>query len=136
MITGHFARNRPIMSMQIILPRLGINRRVNALVDTGAQVTCILPATAHDLGIRAEDLQQPTTLRGVGGTATMYQEPAILAFYDEATRDIHEYPADIRIAPGDDRPTSPPSLIGQDILQHWSLRHEPSSGLLHATPLN
>ena len=136
MITGHFDRNRPIMSMQIILPRLGINGRVSALVDTGAQVTRILPATAHDLGIHAEDLRQPTTLRGVGGTATMYQEPAILAFYDEATGDIHEYPAEIRIAPGDDRSTSPPSLIGQDILQHWSLLHEPSSGLLHATPLN
>ena len=30
---------------------------------------------------------------------------------------------------------NPPSLLGQDILQHWSLLHEPETGRLEATPL-
>ena len=71
-----------MMRTHVTLPRLVTEGHIDILVDTGAQVTCILGADAGILNVPYESLSQPATLRGVGGTTVMYREPAILTFRD------------------------------------------------------
>ena len=49
MIVGYYSSRRPMMRTHVTLPRLGTEGHIDILVDTGAQVTCILGA---DAGIR------------------------------------------------------------------------------------
>ena len=59
---------------------------------------------------------------GVGGLATYYSEPAYIAFRDE-TR-THIYLQNVGIAEPGDHNDSIPSLLGQDIMQHWRVLHD------------
>ena len=80
-------------------------------------------------------LAQPATLHGVGGATVMYREPAILTFRDSENGRIYRYRTEVRIGPRTGSADNLPSLLGQDILQHWSLLHEPATARLEATPL-
>ena len=46
MIVGYYSGRRPLMRTHVTLPRLGTEGHIDILVDTGAQVTCILGADA------------------------------------------------------------------------------------------
>ena len=124
-----------MMRTHVTLPRLVTEGHIDILVDTGAQVTCILGADAGILNVPYESLSQPATLRGVGGTTVMYREPAILTFRDTENGGIYRYRTEVRIGPHTRPANNLPSLLGQDILQHWSLLHEPETERLEATPL-
>ena len=49
MIVGYYSGCRPMMRTHVTLPRLATEGHIDILVDTGAQVTCILGV---DAGIR------------------------------------------------------------------------------------
>ena len=88
-----------MMRTHVTLPRLVTEGHIDILVDTGAQVTCILGADAGILNVPYESLSQPATLRGVGGTTVMYREPAILTFRDTENGRIYRYRTEVRIGP-------------------------------------
>ena len=46
MIVGYYSSRRPMMRTHVTLPRLATEAHIDILVDTGAQVTCILGADA------------------------------------------------------------------------------------------
>lgn len=123
------------MRTHVTLPRLGAEGHIDILVDTGAQVTCILGPDAGILNVPYASLSQPATLRGVGGATVMYREEAILTFRDTENDRIYRYRTEVRIGPRNGPDNNLPSLLGQDILQRWSLLHEPATARLEATPL-
>ena len=135
MITGYYSGRRPMMRAHVTLPRLGTEGQIDILSDTGAQVTCILGPDGGVLNVPYESLAQPATLHGVGGATVMYREPAILTFRDSENGRIYRYRTEVRIGPRTGSANNLPSLLGQDILQHWSLLHEPATARLEATPL-
>ena len=135
MINGYYSGRRPMMRTHVTLPRLSIEGQIDILVDTGAQVTCILGADVDVLEVPYETLAQPATLHGVGGATVMYREPAILTFRDSENGRLYRYRTDVRIGARTRSGSNLPSLLGQDILQNWSLLHEPATGRLEAIPL-
>ena len=135
MIAGYYSGRRPMMRTHVTLPRLGIEGQSDILVDTGALVTCTLGADVGVLNVPHESLAQPATLHGVGGATTMYWEPAILTLRDSENDRLYRYRAEVRIGARTGSGSNLPSLLGQDILQNWSLLHEPATGRLEATPL-
>ena len=135
MIAGYYRGRRPMMRTHVTLPRLDAEGQIDILVDTGAQVTCILGPDGDVLNLPYESLAQPATLHGVGGATVMYREPALLTFRDAEDGRIYRYRTEVRIGPRTGSANILPSLLGQDILQYWSLLHEPATGRLEATPL-
>lgn len=135
MIAGYYSGRRPMMRTHVTLPRLSIEGQIDILVDTGAQVTCILGADVDVLEVPYEPLAQPATLHGVGGATVMYREPAILTFRDSENGRLYRYRTEVRIGARTRSGSNLPSLLGQDILQNWSLLHEPATGRLEAIPL-
>ena len=103
-----------MMRTHVTLPRLVTEGHIDILVDTGAQVTCILGADAGILNVPYESLSQPATLRGVGGTTVMYREPAILTFRDTENGRIYRYRTEVRIGPHTRPANNLPSLLGQE----------------------
>ena len=57
-----------------------------------------------------------------------------LTFRDSENGRIYRYRTEVKIGPRTGSANILPSLLGQDILQHWSLLHEPATGRLEATP--
>ncbi len=64
---------------------------------------------------------------GIGGTAKIYKEPAIVAFVDGHS--LLTYAINLAILP--DKSVNLPSLLGRDILRHWTMLHSPKTGELH-----
>ena len=60
MIVGYYSSRRPMMRTHVTLPRLVTEGHIDILVDTGAQVTCILGADAGILNVPYESLSQIT----------------------------------------------------------------------------
>ena len=135
MIAGYYSGRRPVMRTQVTLPGLDIESQNDILVDTGARVTCILGPDVDVLNVPYESLTQPATLHRVGGATVMYWEPAILTFRDSENGRLYRYRAEVRIGARIRSGNNLASLLGQDILQNWSLLHEPATGRLEATPL-
>ena len=97
MIAGYYSGRRPMMRTHVTLPTLSIEGQIDILVDTGAQVTCILWADVDVLEVPYEPLAQPATLHGVGGATVMYREPAILTFRDSENGRLYRYRTEVRI---------------------------------------
>ncbi len=122
MIEGWFDRNgHPYVTAVLVLPRLDFRRlRLEFLVDTGASQTVLHPRDCA--GLPYDRLTAAGQSGGVGGLATYYSESAYIAFRDDAR--THIYIQNVGIAePGDHNETIP-SLLGQDIMQHWRVLHD------------
>ncbi len=128
MIEGWFDRNgHPYVSAILVLPRLDFRRlRLEFLVDTGAAQTVLHPRDCA--GMPYDRLTAAGQSGGIGGLATYYREPAYIAFRDDAR--THVYLQTVGIAEPDDHNDSIPSLLGQDILQHWRVLHDRPANVL------
>src|SRR5437773_1016265 len=84
MLKGRFedGSDAPFIDGRILFPRLGRRGPVSFLVDTGADGTIILPTDGEKLGIDSGILINPTTSKGIGGTAVGFTERVVLSFSD------------------------------------------------------
>ncbi len=134
-ITGRFrgARGREVPSVRarIILPSLGVEGDVTFLLDTGADVTLIMPKDAHRLGIAHASLETSGGLvRGVGGASRLYRAEASLVFSDHTNSYV--YQTELAIVEPSEHAEALPSLLGRDILNRWLLRYEAPRNVLEA----
>ena len=70
MIIGWFSfAGKPFVKARVIIPRLGVQREVEFLVDTGADRTCLNYRDAANMGLFPEILRgsEMTHAEGVGG---------------------------------------------------------------------
>ncbi|MYC31993.1 MAG: hypothetical protein F4X64_02315 [Chloroflexi bacterium] len=135
MIVGEFdPSGRPTVEGHLTLPRFGIFRTINFLVDTGADSTCIHPRDGAPARIPFDLLGGSVPSSGVGGTVTYFRELAVLEFLDVEAREIHKYELDVFIAkPEPDSRHSINrlhSLLGRDVLDRWRMVYERTDNLL------
>ena len=124
MIRGRFDdRGRPFVRGRLVAPRLEIDESVLFLLDTGADVTCLHPADAKNVGLAFEHLRNRVSYRGVGGTSPYFVEPAILSFTDELQARL--YAIQLLIAEPDGSNEVLPSLLGRDIINNWRIQYDP-----------
>jgi predicted aspartyl protease len=131
-INGHLIDGRPFVQVYIELPRIGVARTFDFLIDTGSDVSLIGPSAAADLGIeysRDFPTSRRTTSIGTGGTSVEFREGALLELrHHDGQREL------LGLTIGIALPTATnigmPPIIGLDILRTYRLTFEPHSGLV------
>jgi hypothetical protein len=123
MIHGRFAEaGQPFVSASVILPRNAREAKVNFLVDTGADRTCLMPADAHTMRVRYEGLINPAKARGVGGEVEVHREKATVIFVELGVGLI-TYEVGIDIYPNQEPYDGYPSILGRDVLNQWRINY-------------
>ena len=131
MIVGRFDDwGRPIMRARLIIPRLGISGLVNFLVDTGASTTSLHPHAGRRLRIPFDELRDPHSAIGIGGSQPYYREPALVILTDSGGE--CKFLITLSIArpqlptPSNPRPVVNllPSLLGRDVLNRLRIDYD------------
>ena len=128
MVVGWFSfTGRPFVRVRVIIPRLGIRRTVEFLVDTGADGTCVNYRDVVNMGLFPGVLRESerTAAAGVGGSSRYFREDARLEFLDTDEERPREYPVRLLIADLSDAPMSIPSLLGRDVLNLHRMIYSP-----------
>ena len=129
MIVGGFDRHgRPYVEVRVTIPRLQVDEKVLFLLDTGADSTCIHPQDTESLGIPISELRNPVSSMGVCGTSAYYREPALLGFSDGP--DDRFYVVALLVAEPNEISANLPSLLGRNIINHWSVDYDPTNARL------
>ena len=138
MILGEFdSSGRPFVTGRLTLPRFGIIRDINFLVDTGAYATCMHPTDGLLARVPFCRLENPVSPRGVGGSATYFIESAVLEFVEIGAVEVRSHQVEILIAKPDPNPRYSSygvhSLLGRDVLDRWRMLYDRTDNLLEIT---
>jgi hypothetical protein len=130
MLLGRFGNTsgRPFLEGRLIIPRLSLTSDLSFILDTGADITYLMPGDAAVMSIDYRQLIVRAPALGVGGPALDYIEPAVAIFEDR--RALYVYDIQLRIAAPRAELMSVPSLLGRNILDRWNIAYRPTSGLL------
>ena len=135
MIPGRFGNTtgRPYVNGRLLLSRLNLSANLSFLVDTGADVSTLMPADGLTIGIDYQTLINPTNVGGIGGDASCFRETAVLVF-DEPNRNlIRFYSITMTILQPQQALMRMPSILGRDILDRWRMSYDPSKSDLKFT---
>ena len=141
MIAGRFGTHgEPVCRARLVIPRLGIDREIDFLVDTGADYTCLHPADGIRIEFPFEELDTPSLFAGVGGSYPYHQEIAFVVLDDGA----HKYAFDITLSIARPQPPTAsnprpvvnllPSLLGRDVLNRLRIDYDHPGGRLRFFP--
>ena len=108
---------------------MGVQARLWILVDTGCEVTTLMPKDGYRMGLRYDLLRSPQTTVGDGGPIECCPEAALLAFHEDGSQ-IRVYELDIDVLRSDPTTSELPSLLGRDILDCWRMIYAPSMNQL------
>lgn len=141
MIIGRFdARGRPILRARLLVARFAVDDEVNFLVDTGARSTCLHSRDAEFIGFPFDELRDPFSIAGVGGSQSYYREPALVVVNDSGVDRTFDITLSIA------RPQPPtasnprpvvnllPSLLGRDVLNRLRIDYDHPGGRLRFFP--
>ncbi|MXY21184.1 MAG: hypothetical protein F4Y49_07595 [Dehalococcoidia bacterium] len=130
MIQGYFTlRNRPYISCRLHIARFDILQPIQLMFDTGADITCLHPSDADEIGVPFQALRNPQNITGIG-KAEYFREPATLFFVDGDV--THLYHIEINVAIPNDDNRNLPSILGRDIFDFWSTNYDPFNKRLEA----
>ena len=134
MIIGWFGRTgRLYVKGDLHFPRLGVSGALEFLVDTGANRTIVHPPGIQELALPLDLLANRREIYGVGGSAGLLFEPAILRFRDTDPTIRYTYRLNLGIAEPNDANRNFPSLLGRNILDCWYLESDPTYNILQFT---
>ena len=122
---------RPYIQGRLFLPRISVDGYIDFLVDTGADTTCLHPRDAKRLKTPFSKLRNPVSVDGAGGSNTYFLEPGLLTVDDG--RYVRAYFMRVAIAEPIEGIERLSSVLGQNILRYWKMRHDPPSGRLEFT---
>ena len=106
------------------------------LLDTGAEITSVMPSDGPSLGIDYSQLTGEVVLIwGVSGFIEATRRRAHILFTeDDGTCRL--YDIDVVVMPDQENLRGVPSVVGQDILSCWCFLHDPAAGALLGTVLS
>ena len=127
-LSGRFGNTsgRPFLEGRLYVPRFGLWSDISFLVDTGADVTVLMPDDGLRSGIDYTRLTGKTACGGIGGTTEMFVEPAHAVFLDSETKLLHVYTIALHIAPATPQLEKVNSLLGRDVLDSWRMTYDPA----------
>ena len=137
MIAGWFdTRERPTVRARLIIPRMGVDGRIDFLVDTGATLTSLHPDDGQRIGCPFDELRNARNMVGVGGSSQYFLEPAVVVLYGENS----VRPLNVELLVSKPQPPSTsdphpvvnrlPSLLGRDVLNRLRMDYDFPSGRL------
>lgn len=136
MLTGSFdpATRRPFLEGLLVVPGLNASGPVSFLVDTGSDVSCLMPADGMQLGINYRTLAGPKgNTIGVGGGANPFEFRAVVIFAGN-NASVFYYVIKLQVYPRKGKLLPLPSLLGRDVLDRWRMVYDPSKDRLRFTP--
>ena len=125
MLSGYFdPRGRPYLEARVLADS-GLVATVQLVVDTGSERTAVHGAVA--VALLLPDQRAEFLVMGIAGAARYSQRPVLLLF-DEPGVGTRAFGIDLLVA----GPGAPPvpSILGQDVLRHLAMTHDPSNGVL------
>ena len=134
MIIGNFDNGSPFVEGLLVIRRLNIQEPISFLVDTGADLTSLMPADGHRIGLNYASLRlnQRRTIYGDSGSIRVWWENAFVLL-TEADATERTYRIRLQIFPDVPRLQDLDSLLGQEIISRWRMVHDPSKGHLGFT---
>lgn len=134
MIRGRFGdtSGAPYIEGYVFLQRLSIDGLISFLVDTGSDVTVLMPVDSAKLGIIFTDLVNRTESEGIGGLAAGYEELATVSFADGNY--TYSYAINIEIAEPNATNDHFPSILGRDIINRWRCTVDLAKNKVRAHP--
>jgi len=129
MFSGRFGNTsgRPYLEALVILPRLKVRSGVSFIVDTGADMTVLMPADAIKMGVNYKKLRPGKKLTGVGGNCKSFSEKAILVLSDGDRKIVFAYDIDMQIVDTQAAITKSgycPSLLGRNVLDRLRISYD------------
>jgi len=137
MIHGHFGElRRPYVSGSLLLPMAPREGRINFLLDTGADQTCLMPADAKAMRLKFEDLLlgKETRARGIGGRVKVHPQTGTITFL-ELSVGLVIYEVSVLVYPDRSPYRDYPSILGRDVLNDWRIRYSSIEETLTADAL-
>ncbi len=98
-------------------------------MDTGADRTVLMPADATRSGLDFAKLDGGEDVGGVGGTISMFTQPALIALSEPGVG-IHVFQVNLMIAPAAPDLERTPSLLGRDVIDRCRMLYNPGAGEL------
>lgn len=133
MISGYFTEDgEPYVRCRVHLPRFSLVAEIDFLVDTGSDTTILHTEAGVKLGCPFDELSNPMTVTGAGGSHNYYAEPAVVSFYDGQAR--HDFRIDLHIGKPHPITDGLDSLLGRDVLNELEMRYAPRRSELGFSP--
>ncbi len=129
MLRGFFESGRPKLRGILRLPRLGISREIDWLVDTGSDSGLLNVSDAVAMRLDFSLLRDRAPSWGIGGYVETFAELAMLMF-DEPGIGRHIFIRNLAISDNHGNLLNLPSLLGRDVLNNWKMSYNPSAGEL------
>ena len=126
----------PYVYAYVSLPRFGILRRVEFLIDSGSTGVMLHSADVRDMDIPLEMLRANAVRhsRGIGGVRRYYSEPGTLSFDTGAVTLWCDL--DFHIIDDTAAPSRIPSLLGRDFLNLCDVRLNYHNGIVSLEPVS
>ena len=126
MIYGRFGeQTRPFVSASVVMHKAERIAKINFLIDTGADATCLMPADVFALRLAEVDWGTATELRGVGGEAIVYLNHTTITFIDHGSG-LVAYETAVYVYPNQQPYDEYPSILGRNMLENWQTRLLPA----------
>jgi hypothetical protein len=117
----------------LIIPSQKLSTNISFLMDTGADVTNLMPMDAGKMGLDYTKLTDTDESVGVGGLSVDYTEPAVLVFLDAGKRNkLRVYFITVHISSPSPDIMDLPSLLGRDVIDNWRIDYNPMKPALKA----
>ncbi|SRR6266498_4263184 len=135
MIHGRFGElARPYVSASLMLPLAPRVGRINFLLDTGADQTCLMPGDARAMRLNFEGLGEPVRARGIGGRVKVHPHTGTINFLEMGVGLIF-YEISLLVYPDRIPYRNYPSLLGRDVLNNWRIQYSHIENALTAEAL-
>ncbi len=135
MIHGRFSQaGQPFVSASLLIPTAPREVKIDFLVDTGADQTCLMPADAKAMRLNFDELGEGVRARGIGGRVNVHSLTGMITFLELGVG-LVVYETPVLVYP--DRPPYRyyPSILGRDVLNSWRVRYSQPENALTAEAL-
>lgn len=132
MIRGEFLDGRPHIRGLFQFDAITDTVRCNPLVDTGSDVTMVMPTDYERAGLAWSEFSgaPSAAATGVGGFAEIKIVGAILFLFDPDDGRLIRFHTPLNVAPPTPEFYRLPSLLGRDITDHFRLVIDPTNDLV------